>query len=122
MTRSMDLYRRRHAGRSPRHVMVHKNTEFKWEEVDGSMEALHLCEAVDLIQVVEDVSWRGVRIDRGSGSTSKGDPASYPVARGTLIDLDGKSSLLWTHGDVRDISHEVHISVVPEVHHVRYDW
>ena len=104
MTRSMDLYRRRHAGRSPRHVMVHKNTEFKWEEVDGSMEALHLCEAVDLIQVVEDVSWRGVRIDRGSGSTSKGDPASYPVARGTLIDLDGKSSLLWTHGDVRDIS------------------
>jgi hypothetical protein len=62
MTRSMDLYRRRHAGRSPRRVMVHKTTEFKPEEMDGAMEALHLCEAVDLIQVVEDVGWRGVRI------------------------------------------------------------
>src|SRR5215468_6680620 len=27
---------------------------FKPEEMDGAMEALHLCEAVDLIQVVED--------------------------------------------------------------------
>ena len=32
MTRSMDLYRRRHAGRSPRRVIVHKTTEFKREE------------------------------------------------------------------------------------------
>ena len=29
LTRSMDLYRRRHAGRTPRRVMVHKTTEFK---------------------------------------------------------------------------------------------
>ena len=49
MTRSMDLYRRRHAGRSPRRVMVHKTTEFKRDEVEGCMEALHLCEAVDLV-------------------------------------------------------------------------
>jgi len=49
MTRSLDLYRRRHAGRSPRRVIVHKSTEFKDDEVDGCMEALHLCEAVDLI-------------------------------------------------------------------------
>ena len=62
MTRSMDLYRRRHAGRSPRRVMVHKTTEFKLEETDGCMEALHLCEAVDLVQVVEEVGWRGVQI------------------------------------------------------------
>ena len=59
MTRSMDLYRRRHAGRSPRRVMVHKSTEFKREERDGCMEALRVCEAVDLVQVVEHVDWRG---------------------------------------------------------------
>jgi hypothetical protein len=41
MTRSMDLYRRRQAGRSPQRVMVHKTTEFKPEEMDGAMEALH---------------------------------------------------------------------------------
>ncbi len=35
ITRSMELYRHRHAGRSPRRVMVHKTTEFKLDEVDG---------------------------------------------------------------------------------------
>ena len=104
MTRSMDLYRRRHAGRSPRRVMVHKTTEFKPDEVEGSLEAFHLCEAVDLVQVVEDVGWRGVRIDRGRAGAVKGKPAAYPVSRGTVISLGPRDALLWTHGDVRDIS------------------
>ena len=103
MTRSLDLYRRRHAGRSPRRVMVHKNTEFKLDEVKGSMDAFHLCEAVDLVQVVEDVGWRGVRIDRGSEGVLKGKPARFPVSRGTVIPLGRRDALLWTHGDLRDI-------------------
>ena len=103
MSRSMELYRRRHAGRSPRRVIVHKTTEFKREEVDGCMEAFHLCEAVDLVQVVEDVGWRGVRIER-RGSASKGEPAAYPVARGTAIGISPREVLLWTHGDVRGVS------------------
>lgn len=103
MTRSVDLYRRRHAGRSPRRVMVHKTTEFTPAEVDGSMEALHLCEAVDLVQVVEDVGWRGVRIE-GSAGVKKGTPAAFPVSRGTLIGLGPRDALLWTHGDVRGIA------------------
>lgn len=102
MTRSLDLYRRRHAGRSPRRVMVHKTTEFKRDEVDGCMEALHLCEAIDLVQIVEDVGWRGVRIDGGSGA-KKGKPAAFPVSRGTLIGLGPREALLWTHGDVQGI-------------------
>ncbi len=102
MTRSMDLYRRRHAGRSPRRVVVHKTTEFKPDEIDGSMEALHLCETVDLVQIVEDVGWRGVRID-GSGNAKKGAPAAFPVERGTLVGLGPREALLWTHGDVRGI-------------------
>ena len=104
MTRSLDLYRRRHAGRSPRRVMVHKTTEFKSEEVEGSMEAFHLCEAVDLIQIVEDVGWRGVRIDRGPAGSKKGKPAAFPVSRGTAIGLGPRDLLLWTHGDVQGIS------------------
>ena len=103
MTRSIDLYRRRHAGRTPRRVMVHKTTEFKPDEVDGSMDALHLCEAVDLVQVVEDTGWRGVRIDRAKGGGTKGNPAAYPVARGTVIGLGPKEALLWTHGSVLGI-------------------
>ncbi len=103
MTRSMELYRRRHAGRSPRRVMVHKTSEFKIGEVDGCMEALHLCEAVDLVQIVQDVSWRGVRIE-GRPGNPKGTPAAFPVSRGTLISLGPKEALLWTHGDVDGVA------------------
>ncbi|HVB35564.1 MAG TPA: hypothetical protein VNJ52_14510 [Patescibacteria group bacterium] len=102
MTRSMDLYRRRHAGRSPRRVMVHKTTEFKSEEMDGCMEALHLCEAVDLVQVVEKVGWRGIQI-QGARNTGKGNPSAFPVPRGTLLGIAPREALLWTHGSVRGI-------------------
>ncbi len=103
MTRSLDLYRRRHAGRTPRRVMVHKTTEFKRDEVDGAMEAFHLCEAVDLVQVVEDVGWRGIRIE-ADDSDDTGRPAAFPVARGTLLGLSPREALLWTHGDVQGVS------------------
>ena len=103
MTRSMDLYRRRHAGRSPRRVMVHKTTEFKSDEVDGCMEALHLCEAVDLVQVVENVGWRGVRIDQNPNDR-KGRPTNFPVPRGTVVGLGPREALLWTHGDVKGVT------------------
>jgi hypothetical protein len=104
MTRSLDLYRRRHSGRTPRRMTVHKTTEFKPEEIEGCMEALHLCEAVDLVQVVEDVGWRGVRIDRDRQGGSRGTPAAYPIARGSLIALGPRESLLWMHGDVQGIN------------------
>lgn len=103
MTRSLDLYRRRHAGRSPRRVMVHKTTEFKPEEINGAMEALHLSEAVDLMQVVEDVGWRGVRIEGRAGDAT-GMPTAYPVSRGTVIGIGSREALLWTHGDVQGIA------------------
>ena len=102
MTRSMDLYRRRHAGRSPKRVMVHKSTEFKREERDGCMEALRVCEAVDLVQVVENVDWRGVRIDgRGRG---RGSPAAFPVPRGTVLPFSDREALLWNHGDASGVT------------------
>jgi hypothetical protein len=104
MTRSIDLYRRRHAGRSPRRVIVHKSTEFKADEIDGCMEALYLCESVDLVQVVENVSWRGVRIERDKSNPKKGRPDRYPVARGTLIGLGPKEALLWMHGNVEGVN------------------
>src|SRR5690606_21279375 len=85
VTRSLALYRRRHAGRSPRRVMVHKTTEFKREEIEGCMEALHLCESVDLIQVVEDVAWRGVHLRPEKPGDKKGRPTAFPVQRGSLI-------------------------------------
>jgi hypothetical protein len=103
MSRAMDLYRRRHAGRAPRRVVVHKTTEFKADEVDGCMEAFHLCEAVDLVQIVEDVGWRGARIT-GPYEDRPAAPAAYPVPRGSLLSLGQREALLWTHGSVDKIS------------------
>ena len=104
MTRSIDLYRRRHSGNAPRQITVHKSTEFKKDEVDGCMEAMHLCESVNLLQVVEDVRWRGVRIEGDRRGGAKGQPAAFPVDRGSLVSLAGREALLWLHGDVRGIS------------------
>jgi hypothetical protein len=72
--------------------MVHKTTEFKPEEMDGAMEALHLCEAVDLVQVVENVGWRGVRID-GRAGDAKGKPTAFPVSRGTVVGIGAREAL-----------------------------
>lgn len=103
MTRSIDLYRRRHAGHTPKHVIVHKSTEFKPEEVDGCMEAFHLCEAVDLVQVVEHIGWRAVRIGPPRESGQKGQPTAFPVSRGTVMPLGPQEALLWMHGSVDGI-------------------
>ena len=124
MTRSMGLYRHRHAGRSPRRVMVHKTTEFKNDEVDGCLEALHLCEAVELIQIVEDVSWRGALIDAADPKRDpKGSAAPYPVQRGTLLGLSPMEALLWTTA-MRGVlqNWDVRIFRVPEVRPGRSVW
>ena len=55
------------------------------------------------MQVVEDMGWRGIRID-GAGGAKKSTPAAFPVSRGTLIGLGPREALLWTHGDVRGIA------------------
>jgi len=103
MSRAMDLYRRRHAGNSPRRVMVHKTTEFKPDEIDGCMEAFELSESVDLIQVVSGVSWRAARLEAAKNGP-KGEPAMFPVKRGTLLNVADREALLWVHGDVSGIS------------------
>lgn len=87
--------------------MVHKTTEFKNDEIEGCLEALHLCEAVDLLQIVDDVSWRGALIDAArSKRDSKGQATPFPVPRGTLLGIGPFEALLWTHGDVQGVSEQ----------------
>lgn len=107
MTRSMDSYRRRRSGRAPRRVFVHKQTEFKPNEIDGCMEALHLCEQVDLVQIVESSGWRAAKIEMPrnfGGEKRKGVPSKYPIDRGSLLPIGDYEALLWTHGDVEGIA------------------
>lgn len=101
MARSLMLYQRRHAGRTPKHVVIHKTTEFKPEEVDGCFDAWSSCGEIDLYQIQQDTSWRGILIDppRTAGQKT-GTPAAYPCSRGTYFQLDTRELLVWTQGNV----------------------
>ena len=83
--------------RAPAGLAVFLLLEEGAEVAASCMEALRVCEAVDLVQVVEHVDWRGVRID-GQGR-GRGSPAAFPVPRGTVLPVGDREALLWNHGD-----------------------
>lgn len=100
MARGLALYSKRHAGQIPRRVVVHKSTEFKASEVDGCFDALKATEGIDLLQIQQSHSWKGVLIDPPrDAKSSKGSPANYPIHRGSYLQLSGTETLLWTQGD-----------------------
>lgn len=98
MARSLSLYQRRHAGRAPRRVVVHKSTEFKWDEVQGALDALNVAEEVELIQVKQDSPWQGVLIEREKQA------GAYPCERGSYLQLGGRKVLLWTQGNAAGVT------------------
>lgn len=98
MTRSLALYQRRHAGRVPRRVVVHKTTGFKHEEREGCFDAWGSVERVDLIQVQQDTPWRALRMIQNP-DTGRGVADRWPLERGTMLHLGGQEVLLWTQGD-----------------------
>jgi hypothetical protein len=102
MARSLSLYLDRHPGRMPRRVVIHKNTDFKRQEVDGAFDALARIDEVELIQV-QDTKWRGVRLlaPRGSGP---GVPDRWPLARGTLLTIGEQEALVWTQGNSSSVT------------------
>lgn len=100
MARTLSLYQRRHNGRVPRRIFVHKSTEFKKEEIEGCFEALLAVDVIDLLQVQQEVPWRGVKLDAPKqGSKQRNSPSLYPVDRGTFIPLGNREVLLWTQGN-----------------------
>ncbi len=100
MARSLTLYQQRHAGRVPRRVVVHKTTEFKAREIEGAFDALGHIADVELVQIKQESGWRGLRMDAPPpGSSRGGEPAKYPLERGTVLALGGTEALLWTAGN-----------------------
>lgn len=97
MSRSLDIYRRRHAGRKPQRVVVHKNTEFRSVEIDGCFDALATVQDVELLHVQQNVSWRGISVS----GPKKIDP--YPVPRGAYLPLSETEALIWTQGNAKSI-------------------
>jgi hypothetical protein len=98
MARSLALYQRRHAGKSPRRLVVQKGTDFKPNEVDGCFDALEsAAESIELVHVQQDSSWRGVQVDQPDRG-SIGQASAFPPRRGTCLQLGSREILLWTQG------------------------
>ena len=99
LSRSLEVYQTSHAGHSPAKVTVHKNTEFKEDEVLGALDAFRDTTEVELVQIVRHVDWKGIRFD----TQTPPQPHNYPVDRGTYIPINGDEALLWTQGSVRGV-------------------
>jgi hypothetical protein len=99
MARSVSLYQRRHGGRSPKHVVIHKTTEFKPEEVEGCFDAWSSAGDIHLYQIQQETLWRGVLIGapRERGSTV-GTATPYPCERGSYLQVGEREVLVWTQG------------------------
>jgi len=98
MARSLSIYQRKHAGEPPRRVVVHKNTEFRKEEIDGVFDAFPNAENIELVHVQQECGWRGVLI------AAPQKPRGYPCPRGTTLLLGPRDALLWTQGNLPEVT------------------
>ena len=96
LSRSLDVYQGGHLGRVPKKVTIHKNTPFREEEILGALDSFKDGTEVELVQIVKDVEWKGVRFD----TRSPPQAANYPIERGTYLPIERDEALLWTQGSV----------------------
>ena len=94
MARSLSIYQRKHSGDPPRRIVVHKNTEFRQEEIDGVFDAFSGAENIELVHVQQSCGWRGVLIPAHQRVHR------YPCRRGTTFQLGRHEALLWTQGNL----------------------
>jgi hypothetical protein len=98
IARSLSIYQRKHAGDLPKRVVVQKNTEFKPYEVDGCFDALLHTSNVELLHVQQSCGWFGIQI------AAPRTPHAYPCRRGTTFQLGDYESLLWTQGNLPEVT------------------
>lgn len=98
IARSLSIYQRKHSGQMPTRVVVHKNTEFKKDEIDGAFDALVNAPDVELVHVQQSCGWRGIQFDIAQ------QPHAYPCRRGTNFQLGTTEALLWTQGNLRSVT------------------
>lgn len=81
-------------------LVLHKTTHFTRDEMDGICNALEGIDNIELLQIQQFSNWRAIKLRKkqdGSGHEFDG----FPIDRGTIIQLDEFSFLLWTHGLVQ---------------------
>jgi hypothetical protein len=99
LSRSLEIYQSGHFGRVPEKISIHKNTAFTEDETLGALDSFREGTEVELVQIVKDIDWKGVRFDTGTPPA----PHNYPVPRGTYIPVETNEALLWTQGSVEGV-------------------
>ncbi len=80
-----------------RKLVLHKTTRFTKEEIEGISNALQGIDNIELLQIQQFTNWRAINL-KFNNQTKKYEFNGYPIERGTIIQLDKYSFLLWTHG------------------------
>lgn len=97
MSKSLALYQKRHSGRSPKRLIVHKTTSFSPNEIDGAFDAVPSHIKLELLQIVDHTNWRGIKYTNYNGKISA---AGYPLDRGSYVQTGPQEVMLWTQGSV----------------------
>lgn len=97
MSRSLALYQRRHSGRLPSRLIVHKTTQFTRNEVDGAFDAVPINVDLELLQIIQDTPWRGLKYDK----FERWSPDTYPIKRGSYLQISSNEIIIWTQGLVQ---------------------
>lgn len=100
LSRSLNVYQGGHLGRSPSKVTIHKNTPFREEEILGAIDSFRDGTEIELVQIVKDVPWKGIRFGEGA----KAGAAGYPIQRGVYLPVANDEALLWTQGSVAGVN------------------
>jgi len=110
LARSLAVYQRRHAGRSPARLVIHRQSAFRPEEISGALDAWGGA-VRDLTAVnITRPRWTGVSLvpDRSSTRSRPG----YAIDRGTTQQIDGRSALLWIAGNAKSATLTGHANYV----------
>jgi hypothetical protein len=95
MSRTADLYRLRHAGAMPQRFVIHKETLWRDDEIEGVYDAWGATTDIECMSLKRS-RWIGVDL-KGPGRPNP-VPQTMAVKRGTIQQFDGHSGLLWTRG------------------------
>lgn len=80
----------------PNRVVIHKQTYFRKDEQKGLQEGLSGVANVDMLEINVDSGLRYVASVPKQGGGF--DEDNYPIRRGTTVQLDAYTALLWVHG------------------------
>jgi len=97
MSQSLKIYQDSHAGKIPKKIIIHKSTPFKEEEAMGCFDAFGGKTEIELVQIIRNTSWRGIRFD------DKTRAANYPCERGSYFPISDSECLLWVQGSVSGV-------------------